>query len=168
MKTRTMMFMAMLGLAACDRATAPTPLARSALQATSASFDDGRQENQIIPIAGIVVSPCSGEQIAYEGSFHIVTSIEPTSDGFMLRLHSNTQGVSGVGLVTGTKYQIIDTFKENETIVSVPLNESAEFAEHFRVISEGNLDNFSVDLIATFTFPPRNVTYKFRNARCEG
>ena len=86
----------------------------------------------------------------------------------MLRLHSNTQRVSGIGLVTGTKYQIIDTFKENETIVSLPLNESAEFAEHFRVISDGNLDNFLVDLIATFTFPPRNVTYKFRNARCEG
>ena len=64
-------------------------------------------------ISGVIASPCTGEPIAYQGSAHMMATFQTTSDGFTVSTHFNSQGISGVGLVTGTKYQIIDAFQED-------------------------------------------------------
>jgi hypothetical protein len=155
----------MIGLAACDSPTIPTTNFNKSPRV--ASFDNSlTKTNETMDISSVVVSPCTGEPIAYQGSAHVVATFDATDNGFTLSTHFNTQGISGVGLVTGTKYQIIDAFNEDEQVVSG--NGSADVSEHFRVVSEGTLDNFLVDLIYTFTFPPPAFSYQMKNARCEG
>jgi hypothetical protein len=83
-------------------------------------------------------------------------------------VHFNTQDVTGVGLVTGTKYQLSEVTNQDETVNSDQLSGSAAVRTQFRVISNGSLDNFLLDDNLTFTFPPPTATYKFENARCVG
>jgi hypothetical protein len=165
MNKRTMAFFAVIALAACDTPTSPASISRKTPQA--ASFDNTAVKiNETTDISGTIVSPCTGEPIVYQGSAHIMSTLQPTTNGFTVSTHFNTQSVSGVGAVTGTKYQIVDAFNEDETVVSS--NGTADVAEHFRVISDGSLDNFLVDLVYTFTFPPPAFTYETRNRRCVG
>ena len=165
MISRTMVFFALVALAACDNPTSPPSNLRKTPQATS--FDNAAVKlNETMDISGTIISPCTGEPIVYQGSAHMMSTFEPTDNGFTVSAHFNTQSVSGVGAVTGTKYQIVDAFNEDETVVSS--NGTADVAEHFRVISDGSLDNFLVDLVYTFTFPPPTFTYETRNRRCAG
>ena len=165
MNTRTMAFFTIVALAACDTPTSPhamgskTPLA--------SSFDNTPVKlNETMDITGTLVSPCTGEPIVYQGSAHMMSTFQATDNGFTVSTHFNTQSVSGVGAMNGTKYQIVDAFNEDETVASS--NGTADVAEHFRVISDGSLDNFLVDLVYTFTFPPPAFTYQTKNSRCSG
>jgi len=163
---RMLAFVALLALAACEQSVAPPQ--RPAVPITATTLDDVIRDNLKIDISGTIDSPCTGETIAFDGSSHIVMTIDQNSDGATLNYHFNTQGVSGVGLVTGTKYQVIQVMNLDQTAVFIPANQSGSVAIHERIISDGNLDNFLADIVYTFTYPPLNTTYKFRNLRCEG
>lgn len=173
MMTRAIALIVVIGLAACERPTAPPVRARSA---TPASLPDNTdpadatvKQNVKLDLSGTVVSPCTGEPIAFQGSAHIVATYTPTADGFTVETHFNTQGVSGVGTVSGTNYQIIQSSNEDDEIVaSDPATESGSVDLHYRVISNGSTDNFLADFIFTFTYPPPTATYKVENVRCEG
>jgi len=77
------------------------------------------QTNDFIDLPGVLVSPCTGETVQFDGRAHIVTATTPTDGGFTLKYHFNTQSVSGVGLTTGTKYQISDVLAQDESAVFV-------------------------------------------------
>lgn len=165
---RIVMMFTMLGVIACDQSAAPVSGPRPPAKPLFDSPADGTQMNQTIDISGVVVSPCTGEAIAYQGSSHVVASVTTTADGFTVSYHFNTQNITGVGVTTGTQYQISDTFKEVENTVTAPLGESAQASEEYRVVSQGSSDNFLVHAIYTFTFPPFNVTYKVNDTQCTG
>jgi hypothetical protein len=168
--TRMLALFSLLALAACEQSVAPAPrLQRPSIQqAASSGFDDVVKDNLKIEIAGTIDSPCTGETISFDGSSHIVMTLDETSNGATLSYHFNTQGVSGVGLATGTEYQVVQVQNQDETAVFIPANDSASVAVHERIISNGSADNFLADIVYMFTFPPFNATYKFRNVRCEG
>lgn len=164
MTFRSTVVLAMVALAACDN-----PVAAPSSRPQGPLFDNTTiRLNETSDISGTIVSPCTGEPIAYQGSQHIVSAFTPTAQGFSVDTHFNTQSLSGVGLVTGAKYQISDAFNEQEDVVTLPLGGTADVAEHLRVISQGSLDNFLVDLVYTFTFPPPAFSYDTKNRRCEG
>lgn len=167
MITRTIVFAATIAVAACEQPLSPVAHARSFVP-PAAQTDETIRQNQSIDLSGTVVSPCTGEPIVFQGAGHIVASIDLSATGAMLSYHLNTQGVSGVGLVSGTKYQIIQIAQEDENAILIPPSGSASVAVHYRVISDGNLANFLEDVVYTFTFPPLSATYTTQNLRCEG
>ena len=170
MTSRTLAALSLLMLAAaCEQTLAPVPRAKSAAMGAALDADNTTvQTNEIIPLSGTVLSPCSGETVQFDGRAHVVTATTPTDGGFTLAYHFNTQSVSGIGLTTGTKYQISDVLSQQETAMFVPLSATADVAVHFRIISDGNLDNFLADFVYTFTFPDLSTTYKIQNVRCNG
>jgi len=126
------------------------------------------QTNDFIDLPGVLVSPCTGETVQFDGRAHIVTATTPTDGGFTLKYHFNTQSVSGVGLTTGTKYQISDVLAQDESAVFVPLGSTGDVTVHLRIISDGSLDNFLADIAYTFTFPDLSTTYSVQSLRCNG
>ena len=167
--TRPIAFFAILALAACERPLAPSPQsARPGIPAALNDVGDVTKVNLKLDVSGTVTSPCSGEDIAIDGTTHIVSTTTETADGAIIKTHFNTQGVSGVGLVSGAKYQIIQVQNGDATDVFVPLGGSGDMAIHERYISQGSLDNFLADIVFTFTFPPFTATFKVQNLRCEG
>lgn len=166
---RLLTVIAMLALAACEQTVAPTSPARTSDLLPSFDASTNAAQTQTLQLSGVVTSPCTGEHIAYTGSAHVVTQIvDSTADGYTLRYHFNTQGISGVGLASGTKYQIVDAFNEEEGVISLPHSVDADVSEHYRVISENSLGNFDVNLIYTFTSPPAVRSYQMKVAKCEG
>lgn len=167
--TRLLALIPVLALAACEQSVAPAPrLQRPTIQSASAGFDDIIRDNLKIDIGGTIDDPCTGETVALDGSSHIVMTLDETTDGATLNYHFNTQGVSGVGLETGSKYQFVAILNQDESAVFIPSNGSGNVVVHERVISDGSADNFLLDVAYTFTFPPFTATYTFRNARCDG
>lgn len=168
MRSRAIAVLVMFALAACERATSPVSPTRFSSYGPSLHDNNTVMQNQTIDISGTVVSPCTGEAVVFQGSAHIVATFEPTIDGFTVTSHFNTQGVTGVGVETGTKYQFSEVSNVALTATSDPLSGSATVNTNFRVISAGSTDNFLLDAIYTFTFPPPAATYKMQNARCVG
>ena len=170
MTSRTLAAIGLLTLVgACEQTLAPLPPAKTAAMGAALDADNTTvQVNEIIPLTGTVLSPCTGEMVQFDGRAHVVTATTPTDGGFTLAYHFNTQNVSGVGLTTGAKYQISDVLSQQETAMFVPLSASADVAIHFRIISDGNLDNFLADFVYTFTFPDLSQTYRIQNVRCNG
>ena len=167
--TRLLALIPLVALAACENSIAPAPVRdRPSVQGVSSGFDDVIQDNLKIDIGGTIDSPCTGETIALDGSSHIVMTLDETSDGATLNYHFNTQGVTGVGVESGVKYQFIEVLSQDESAVFIPLNGSGTVVLHERVISDGSADNFLADIGYTFTFPPFTATYQFKNLRCEG
>ena len=166
--TRMLALISLLALAACDQAVAPAHrIQRPSILGASNGFDDIIRDNLTLDIGGTIDDPCTGETIALDGSSHIVMTLDQTTDGATLNYHSNTQGVTGIGLETGTKYQFIQILSEDQSVF-IPANGSGTVVVHERVISDGSADNFLADIGYTFTFPPFNATYEFKNARCGG
>ena len=166
---RLLALVPLVALAACDQSVATAPIRqRPTVESTAGAVDDVIRDNPKIDIGGTIDSPCTGETIVLDGSSHIVMTLDETSDGATLKYHFNTQGLTGVGLETGTKYQIVQILNQDETAVFIPSNGSGTVVIHERVISDGNAGNFLIDVGYTFTFPPFSATYSFRNLRCEG
>lgn len=165
---RRLALISVFTLAACEQSVAPSPpLQRPSVQAASNGLDDVIRENLKMDIGGTIDDPCTGETIALDGTSHIVMTIDQASDGATLNYHSNTQGVTGVGLQTGTKYQFVQILSEDQSVF-IPANGSATVVVHERIISDGSADNFLTDIGYTFTFPPFIATYEFKNERCGG
>jgi len=166
--TRTIALVAaILALAACEQPSAPSLQRRLAVPVSLNDADQVTRLNQKIDIADVIDSPCTGEHITFSGVLHIVTTLTQTTDGLVLKAHSNTQGVSGVGAVTGAKYEINQVIKENASVAVPSMSGSADVAIHYRIISQGSLDNFLADVVFTLTIPGMTPTYKINNVRCQ-
>ena len=61
-----------------------------------------------VPVSGTAVSDCpGGESVDFSGSAHLLFHVTINSDGGeSADFHINSQGVSGIGEISGAKYQI--------------------------------------------------------------
>ena len=177
--TRSLAFMspiallAIATLTACDRPVAPSSRSMTPAVATVSSSDKSlattlTSDNQTLDVSGTMVSPCSGEAITYTGSIHIVSTTTQTADGVTLKYHLNTQNLSGVGQVTGGKYNINQVVKEGADLVIPSGEESGSVAATYRIVGQGGLDNFASDVVYSFTKPTMQLTYTTQNFRCGG
>lgn len=65
------------------------------------------------PLGASTFVPCAGEQVETSGTAHEVIQLVPLGDGFTVRmLHSNYQGLSGMGLTSGDRYQAVSAATE--------------------------------------------------------
>jgi hypothetical protein len=104
----------------------------------SAAAATGETTNAFVDITGTFrVNECTGETVTLDGQVHISTSVTPNADGsFHIRVHSNTQGVSGTGDITGDSYR----FNETENFsgeFEVPAGGSGHLVGHQEFIHQG-------------------------------
>jgi hypothetical protein len=63
-------------------------------------------DNVKVPFARLVFVPCVPEFILLTGEVHTLVTLEVDGNGGFHRMtHFQPQGISGVGMVTGAKYQ---------------------------------------------------------------
>lgn len=102
-----------------------------------------------IPVNAIVFVPCAnggaGEAVLLSGSLHDLFHITLSDKGSVrIKSHDNRQGVSGVGLTTGTKYRGTGVNQFNFGFASHGLPFTFTFVNSFRIISQGRGNNFLV------------------------
>ena len=169
---RPIALLALIAVAACDQPFAPPASSARPEIPVASSRDESpgtvTKVNDFIAVADTVPDPCTGEPIAYEGILHIVSTLTQTPDSVTLKYHLNAQSFSGVGMVTGAKYGLSETMKENADLVFATGEETGDFATTFRLVSQGGLDNFALDVVYTFSLPTMQVTYKTNSTRCGG
>ena len=152
MRRAPVLGLAVLALAGCDPPTDTSSAAASA--STPASFAAvTTTDNQKILIDQAVFVDCAnggaGELVILEGSLHTLFHTTFNQSGFALvKTHSQPQGVSGVGEVTGAKFQGTGVTQD---IFSARIGSEETFVNNFRVIGQGTGNNFTVHEILHVT-----------------
>jgi hypothetical protein len=98
-----------------------------------------------LPLHFIRSADCTGEEVEISGTIHFVTQTRP--DGSVVGLF-NYQGVSGVGLTSGSIYHAsaVDQFR-----LSAPFPSSITSARSFHLISQGSDSNLLVTVLYHIT-----------------
>ena len=107
-----------------------------------------------MPIATDVLIPCAAggqeEIVALSGVVHLVFSVTTdASGGLHIDTHSNNQGVSGIGLMTGDKYQATGGNRFNSNTNGGA--SEATFVDSFGLIGQGPGNNFVIQETAHMT-----------------
>lgn len=111
-----------------------------------ASASSGTEVNERTPYDITVTVPCAnngaGELVALSGTLHTIINIRSDNNGgFGLKVHSQTQGVSGVGLITGRKYQLSGVSQSNQNIKA---GETFTMVNNFRLVGQGPGNNLMI------------------------
>ena len=93
--------------------------------------------SSVAPVDFTAYYDCAGEEIHFAGEFHVVSHLTlDAGGGFVSRMHFNNQGVSGVGLTTGTRYTLSNT--HNFTFVSAdPLPAVFSHTHNMHLVGQG-------------------------------
>jgi hypothetical protein len=124
--------------------------------------------NNKVPITIIVSIPCVPEIVILTGELHVLTSSEVDSNGGIhFKTHAQPQGISGVGLVTGVKYQGTGVTQRHTTDHSGPALETT-FVNNFRIIGQGPDNNLLVHTTMHLTINANGeLTANVLNSRSE-
>ena len=111
-------------------------------------------DNQVIPTDLLVNSPCAngglGEDVLLSGTLHVLTHITFSSVGTVtIKTHFQPQGISGLGQVTGAKYQATGVTQD---ILNLSFGETYTLVNNFRMIGQGPGNNFTVHETFHYTF----------------
>ena len=153
-----------------DAARGPAePLLRTATPLLAALTET---TNLRIPLDLVVFVPCAaggaGELVALSGTLHVLTHVTESPTGNLhLKAHFQPQGVSGVGLTTGDKYQGTGV-TQRQTNINGPLPFTDTFINNFRIIGQGPDNNFTVHQTIHFTVNANGeVTAEVVNTKVE-
>src|SRR5438046_2933917 len=68
-----------------------------------------------------ITNPCNGEDVNVSGNVHMTIGVTTDGNGGShLRIHINNQDVSGIGVDTGSRYQIPTTLDGRASFGSAP------------------------------------------------
>ena len=105
--------------------------------------------NVKVPIALGVFVPCAaggaGEVVVLTGDLHILISATINGNNVHVRSHSQPMGVSGVGAVTGDRYQGTGITRQDlnfDGVDGFPFNFS--FVNNFKIIGQGPGNNLLI------------------------
>lgn len=105
--------------------------------------------NLKVPISVSQFVPCAnagnGEIVTLSGNLHVITKVTTTANNVHIMFTNNPQGVTGVGSVTGEKYQGTGVTRETENVPltgSFPLNVTT--VNNFRIIGRGPGNNLLI------------------------
>jgi hypothetical protein len=91
------------------------------------------------------------EPVALHGRLHIVvTSASDKRDGYHVGIHSNTQSVSGTGLITGQKYTS-STQAQDQFYAADPFPVVTTVTDNFILVSRDGTDNTILKTIVRVT-----------------
>jgi hypothetical protein len=84
----------------------------------------------------------AGESVYLSGYLHIVFSTTVDGNGgFHTRIHHNPQGITGVGELSGDKYQAVG---QTRTVTNGRVGETYTFVNNYKIIGQGRGNNFLV------------------------
>lgn len=106
----------------------------------------GVETNISVPITLNVFVACAngggGELISLNGNLHQLVNVTTDGNGgFHVKQHFQPQGLNGLGLVTGDRYQGVGV---TQTSVNVVASQVRTFVNNFRMIGQGSGNNFNV------------------------
>jgi hypothetical protein len=97
--------------------------------------------NTQVPFTLIVASTCFPEIVVLTGSVHILQTSEVDSNGGIhFRSQFQSQGISGVGMITGVKYQGMRLSQTHTIDHSTPALETTSMMD-IRIIGQGPGNN---------------------------
>ena len=100
--------------------------------------------NTSATFTALIFIPCAPDIAFVTGDLHVLISEEEDSNGGVhLKSHFQPQGISGVGLLTGDKYQATGVTQEHTNIHSGLAFEDT-FVNNFRIIGQGPGNNLLV------------------------
>jgi hypothetical protein len=124
--------------------------------------------NTMVPFTLIVASSCTPEVVVLTGNLHILQTSEVDSNGgthFKTQLQS--QGISGVGMITGVKYQGMRISQDHTIDHATPALETTDKLD-IRIIGQGPANNLLVHIITHMTINANGeVTATVSNAGIE-
>ena len=169
MRRASVLGLAVLALAGCDAPTLPSSPTTSG--STSASFAAvTTSDNESILINQPVFVDCAnggaGEFVILQGRLHTLFHTTFNQSGLaMIKTHSQPQGVSGVGQVTGAKYQGTGVTQD---IFTARIGNQETIINNFRVVGQGKGNDFTVHKNLHLTVNPNGiVTAWFDNLRAD-
>jgi hypothetical protein len=113
--------------------------------------------NTSAPFTALIGIPCAPDIAFVTGDLHALITQEVDSDGGVhLKSHFQPQGVSGVGLLTGAKYQATGVTQEHTNIHSSLAFEDT-FVNNFRIIGQGPGNNLLVHTTIHITVDANGV-----------
>ena len=128
--------------------SSPVTSPRAPLMAVSAP----EIESFRLPYPSItIVGPCTGEEIALSGEFHIVTKVWRSGDSFRLQGHTNLN-VAGIGLSTGRSYRLQQITNSDQEFELGTSDAIAHQIFHLHVIAQGAAANWYVTMNGEFRF----------------
>jgi hypothetical protein len=109
---------------------------------------DATTTSDVFPVTIQQFVPCAnggaGEVVEVSGNLHqVLTTVLTESGRIVVRSHFQPQGLSGVGLTTGDKYQATGVTQETASF-SPPFPVTATFINNFRFIGAGPDNNLLV------------------------
>lgn len=104
------------------------------------------------PITQLVFNPCANEDVELTGEVRFVMHITvDDTGGRHVKTHTNFEGVSGTGLVTGNEYRLVGSFNEefNDNGETPQLEMTSN--QILNVISREAFDNSLIHSMSHFT-----------------
>jgi hypothetical protein len=136
------------GLAGCDAAPTDSSPAASLPPGSAPAFQVTTiTVSQSFPVDIAVFIDCAnggaGELVALTGELHDLFHVTMSGGGrFVLKLHDQPEGISGVGEITGDVYHA--TGVTQETVTSGVIGSTDTFVNNFRIIGPGPGNNFLI------------------------
>lgn len=150
----------------CKKETATVVSSSQQLSAKATTFTSNEKQ----PVDEIIFVPCAnngaGENVELTGTIHILIHTTLNGNNFTTKYHFQPQGISGVGLTTGTRYhgsgvtqdkikgslkngKYMETYINNFKIAGHGVNYKVHNNMHIMVSETGettaSVDNFSSD-----------------------
>jgi len=129
--------------------TAPTPTAAVV-------------QNQRSTVDTVVFNDCTGEDIALHGTAHVVFTTTESGNGGLHQAFESNMVLTGVGLVTGSRYRSVSTSNSSFNTPGLPAEQTfvgssrilrqgaggdlfAHFLQHITIDAHGNIRVFNTD-----------------------
>lgn len=102
------------------------------------------QQNEKVSFADVVANSCLGEDVAFGGTLHLAShETFSGSDNFTLIQHIQPQGVTGVGLTSGAKFNLTGIDRQT-TQVAGPLPFVLSYVNRYHIVGTGQAPSFMV------------------------
>ncbi|HET6360833.1 MAG TPA: hypothetical protein VFH11_02130 [Gemmatimonadota bacterium] len=129
------------------------------LRSLGSAAADVTTTNVIFPVEIETFVPCAaggaGEIVQLSGNIHDLFHVMINGNRFKVKIHTQPQGIRGVGLTTGDKYQGTGVTQETFGGSFVNGQESSTFVNNFRIIGQGPGNNFMIHELVHFTINAR-------------
>jgi hypothetical protein len=114
-----------------------------------------------VPINETDPDACTGEPVLVTGEGHITM----ISSGSKSEVQTNWQNVSGIGTVTGTRYQANDA--QHVYFMNAPGNTTFSFHDSYELVSLNNTSNFLVHAFVTIDLSTGSIRVQ-NTTTCSG
>ncbi len=103
--------------------------------------------------------PCAnggaGEIVALSGKLHDLFHIMTNGNRFKVKVHTQPQGIRGVGLTSGDRYRGTGVTQETFGGSLVNGQASSTFVNNFRIVGQGPGNNFMIHEVVHVTLNAR-------------